>query len=250
MTKETPIYIIALFIVLVFTLLYLILTALYKASINTGRTKNQATYFTLYTAIALLIWLLVLAILADKNVLNDFNAFPPRMLLVLGPPLFTIVLLSAMKRSLKLLNAIPIYYLIYFQTFRVAMELILWMLYRENIIPVQMTFEGRNYDILIGLSALFSAFYYKQGVVFFKSKMYLIVWNVAGILVLTNIVIIAILSAPFPFRQFMNEPANTIIAYFPFVWLPGFVVPAAFLAHIFSLKQVLSRIDSNTALAN
>jgi hypothetical protein len=55
---------------------------------------------------------------------------------------------------------------------------------------------------------------------------------------LFNIVIISILSTPTPFRFFMNEPANTIVAAWPFIWLPGFVVPMAFLLHVFSLKQL------------
>jgi hypothetical protein len=37
----------------------------------------------------------------------------------------------------------------------------------------------------------------------------------------------------------MNEPANTVIAYFPFVWLPGFVVPVAYTLHLLSIKKCL-----------
>jgi hypothetical protein len=59
--------------------------------------------------------------------------------------------------------------------------------------------------------------------------------------ILLNIVIVAVLSTPVPFRVFMNEPANTVILSFPFVWLPTVVVPIAFLGHIASLRQILSR---------
>jgi hypothetical protein len=34
---------------------------------------------------------------------------------------------------------------------------------------------------------------------------------------LLNIVIVSVLSAPLPFRVFMNEPANTFVTYFPYV---------------------------------
>jgi hypothetical protein len=67
-----------------------------------------------------------------------------------------------------------------------------------------------------------------------------IAWNVIGLLLVANIVIISILSAPTPFRVFMNEPANTFIAYLPFVWLPSFIVPVAYWMHILSIKQLLS----------
>jgi hypothetical protein len=66
-----------------------------------------------------------------------------------------------------------------------------------------------------------------------------IVWNIAGLLLLANIVVIAILSTPFPFRVFMNDPANTIVFYFPFIWLPSVAVPFALLLHLISLRRLL-----------
>jgi hypothetical protein len=59
-------------------------------------------------------------------------------------------------------------------------------------------------------------------------------------LLLMNIVTIAVLSMPTPFRQFMNEPANEIVATFPFVYLPGVLVVLAFAFHAFSLRQLLT----------
>ena len=63
----------------------------------------------------------------------------------------------------------------------------------------------------------------------------------AGLLLLANIVVVAILSAPLPFRQFFNEPANTVIADFPWVWLPGVLVPVAYALHLLSWRQVERR---------
>ncbi|MFY7999641.1 MAG: hypothetical protein ACOVSW_13665, partial [Candidatus Kapaibacteriota bacterium] len=120
----------------------------------------------------------------------------------------------------------------------IAMEIILWQLFLAGIIPVQMTFEGRNFDILVGLTAPIVAW------LLARKKMprtALIVWNWASMAILLNIVIVAVLSTPVPFRVFMNEPANTVILSFPFVWLPTVVVPIAFLGHIASLRQILSR---------
>jgi hypothetical protein len=39
----------------------------------------------------------------------------------------------------------------------------------------------------------------------------------------------------------MNEPANTLVAQFPFILLPGVLVPLAYTLHIFSLRQLMSR---------
>ena len=102
-----------------------------------------------------------------------------------------------------------------------------------------MTFAGGNYDILIGLSAPVVAYYC------FNKKSWsprvALLWNFAGLLLLANIVAIAILSTPYPFRHFMNEPANTIVFYFPFVWLPSVLVPFALLLHLLSIKRLMAK---------
>ncbi|HWA06781.1 MAG TPA: hypothetical protein VG961_09550, partial [Ignavibacteria bacterium] len=132
---------------------------------------------------------------------------------------------------------IPSSWLVYIQSFRVLMELVLWLLFIKNIIPVQMTFEGINYDILIGTSAPLVGYYALS-----RNKwprVTALLWNFAGLLLVTNIFIVAFLSAPTPLRQFFNEPSNTIVAYFPFVWIPAFIVPFAYFMHILSIKQII-----------
>jgi len=54
---------------------------------------------------------------------------------------------------------------------------------------------------------------------------------------LVNVLVIAVLSMPTPLRVFHNEPANTLLAYFPYIYLPGVLVPLAYTLHIFSLRQ-------------
>jgi hypothetical protein len=128
--------------------------------------------------------------------------------------------------------------LIQLQVFRVFVEVLLWMLVIENLLPVQMSFEGRNFDILSGLIAAIVAWLaYKNK----ASKTILIVYNLLGLGLLINIVTIAILSMPTPFQYFINEPSNTIVTLFPFSWLPAFLVPLAYMLHFFSLRQVLMK---------
>lgn len=43
----------------------------------------------------------------------------------------------------------------------------------------------------------------------------------------------------------MNEPSNVLLAQFPFILLPGVLVPLAYTLHIFSLRQLY--IATNTA---
>jgi uncharacterized membrane protein len=105
-------------------------------------------------------------------------------------------------------------------------------------LPVQMTFEGKNFDVITGILAL------PVGYILLRKKSYAtklaIAFNVIGILLLLNILVIAVLSMPTPLRYFMNEPSNSIVAQFPFILLPAILVPVAYTLHIFSLRQLLT----------
>jgi hypothetical protein len=102
-----------------------------------------------------------------------------------------------------------------------------------------MTFEGRNFDILSGITAPFIAFY-----AFRKpqpDKKLLLVWNIICLGLLLNIVINAVLSAPFPFQQFAFDHPNTAVLYFPFTFLTSCVVPVVLFSHLASIRQLLKR---------
>ncbi len=189
-----------------------------------------------WAGLAAAAWLTLTAALAERGVLREWQALPPRLLLVVVPPVILTVFLLRSRRVGALLDSLPVAALVAPQVFRVAVELLLWRLYREGRIPVQMTFEGRNWDILVGLTAPVVA------VLVARHRFGLArIWNGAGLVILANIVVVAILSAPLPFRQFMNEPANTVIADFPWVWLPGVLVPVAYALHLLSWRQVARR---------
>ena len=68
----------------------------------------------------------------------------------------------------------------------------------------------------------------------------MLLWNVLGALLLANIVGVALLSAPTPFRLFMNEPANTFITRAPWVWLPAVMVLAAVMGHALVFRWLLT----------
>lgn len=188
---------------------------------------------------AWLAWVLVISLLAWIQFFANFSSVPPRFFLVLLIPLTTALLLSLFSSTLaEILRQIPPERLIYTQSFRILVEVLIWLLFVQQLLPIQMTFEGMNFDILTGLTAPFIAYFC------FKKKQWprwvAIAWNVMGLVLVFTIVTIAIFSFPTPFRYFMNEPANRIVAQFPFVWLPGILVTVAYSMHFFSLKQLLS----------
>ena len=56
-----------------------------------------------------------------------------------------------------------------------------------------------------------------------------------------NIVVNAILSAPFTFQQFAFDQPNVAVLYFPFVWLPCFIVPVVLFSHLVLIRQLLKK---------
>jgi hypothetical protein len=100
---------------------------------------------------------------------------------------------------------------------------------------VQMTFSGRNFDIVSGIAAAILAVALMRG---WRSKIVVLAWNVVGLGLLANIVAIAALSTPVPFRVFLNAPANTLPSTLPYVWLPTFLVQAALFGHILVFRAL------------
>lgn len=185
--------------------------------------------------IGVLAWLVVVSVLSLSGFLQDFTSLPPRLMIVLLIPLISIILITRSKVLGEILRHIPPRNLLRFQVFRVFVEILLWMLFVENLLPEQMTFEGRNFDVVAGALGPIVAYGFS------KNRTVMIVYNFVGLALLLNIVTIAVLSIPTPFRVFMNEPANTIVAYFPIVLLPAFLVPLAYTLHFFSLKQLFNK---------
>lgn len=185
--------------------------------------------------LALFGWLTVAAMVAMAGLLDDFDTLPPRFAFIVGPAVLTAWIVALHPGTGPLLDRVPGTWLVGFQFFRVPMELILWRLAAAGVIPVTMTFEGRNFDILVGLTApvlawlAFTQRWLSPGPVIF--------WNVFGLVLLGNIVTVAALSTPTRFRQFFEGPPNEMIAGFPFVWLIAFVVPLALLGHLASIRQ-------------
>jgi len=219
--------------------LFLVFTISCMLLVVWGLMRNglPMTKFTLI----LVAWAAVSAALSLSGFLSDFSTFPPRMMIVLLVPLLIVLFFTFSARSDIFLKKIPAAWIVYMQSFRVVVELFLWWAFLDELLPRQMTFEGRNFDVLAGLTAPIVAVlwlgYHR------RKPILVIIWNVLGLVLLFNIVIIALLSMPTPARFFMNEPANTLVATFPWVWLPALLVILALALHLLSIKQMLMELQ-------
>jgi uncharacterized membrane protein YhdT len=217
----------------------LLLIRLKKSLIPANFTESKKKRIFNGTLISLIGWAVATFVLSWSGFLSDFSTFPPKMTIILVIPLITIIWTVRTKEVKEILLHTPPESIIWIQSFRIVVEILIWRLFVDNLAPIQMTFEGRNFDILSGLTALVVAYLVANKKI--SSKL-VIAWNFACLALLLNIVTIAILSMPTPFRIFMNEPSNTIVARFPIVWLPALLVPLAYGLHFLSLRQYLGKM--------
>jgi hypothetical protein len=91
-----------------------------------------------------------------------------------------------------------------------------------------MSYSGRNFDIVTGASAIVVVVLIASGL---AGRKLVMAWNVAGLLLLTNVVIVAILATP-AIRYFGDQQLNVWVTYPPFVWLPAVMVLAALAGHL------------------
>ncbi len=187
----------------------------------------------------MLIWLFVQAILTVKGVYrNDPNTLPPKIILMgIMPMAICIISIFVFRRSRNIIETFSLTSLAYLSMVRIPVELALFFLYGEKLIPKIMTFEGQNWDIVSGLTAPLIVYVFNS----YKNKSILLVWHFICLGLLINIVYLAIFSAPLPFQKFGFEQPNLAIVEFPFSWLPTFIVPWVLFTHLVSIKILLAR---------
>ncbi|MBT6120771.1 hypothetical protein HOH45_04815 [bacterium] len=196
-------------------------------------TKNP--YFILSVISA---WLLITATLSINGFFMNFGTMPPRILFAVFPVAALLIYIAFSSKPAFLKTNISQTWLINIQSFRIVMEVILWLLAKEHIAPELLTWNGHNFDIIAGVSAPFIAYYCFTSNK--RNKKVALVWNGFGMLLLVNVFAHGLLSAPTPFQGFFTNPSNTFVATFPYIWLPAFVVPCAFLFHILSIRKILN----------
>lgn len=204
-----------------------------RAALSPARVRTLAVGVPLGAAA----WLVSVLALSASGVLSRFDARPPPMLVMVATGLALFAFATTRPVVRDLLRASPLAWPVLVQTMRLPIELFLHGLYREGRLPVHLTFEGRNLDILVGLSAPIVAWLVHAGRIRARA---LVAWNVLGLGLLANVVGMAITTLPGPLHLAWPGPSNEVLTTVPFVWLPAWLVPVALVAHVASLRQVLN----------
>ena len=227
MIENLPVHINILFILTVLLTVWLFLKAV----------KNPTKILFI-----ILLWLIAQSTLSLLGFYLNTETIPPRLIFLAPPALIFIVVLFLTKKGRLFIDELSPKWLTYLNVVRIPVEIVLFMLFLNNQIPQIMTFEGRNFDILAGLSAPFIAYlgYTKNKL----NKSVLLLWNLICLTLLFNIVITGILSAPTPFQKFSFDQPNVAVLYFPFTLLVCFIVPVILFSHLALLRQ-LSKKDNS-----
>ena len=189
----------------------------------------------------IIIWSIAQSILAYVGFYQITYSMPPRFGLVLIPTTVFIIYGLLPKQQKWVLEKRDMKVSIFLHSVRLPVEIVLFGLYTYKMIPELMTFEGRNYDILMGITApIIGWLFIKQKV----SKKILMGWNIIGFILVLFILFNGILSAELPFQQFGFEQPNRAVNYFPFVLLPATIVPIVIWTHISDIIKLRKEIKT------
>ncbi len=191
---------------------------------------------TIATVVAVL-WMTATWMIAASGALRAFERRPPPFILLPVAIVALAFYLAFGPLGRKLSTGVPLYALIAVQAFRFPLELAMHGLMERGLMPIQMSYSGRNFDILTGLTAIALAIAVRLGI---ATKPLILAWNILGLTLLLNVVIVAILSTPM-FRYFGNDRLNVFITYPPFVWLPAVMVLAALAGHLLIFRALKSQ---------
>jgi hypothetical protein len=172
--------------------------------------------------------------LAATGLLAYSGKGPPPVLAMMAVLTVTTVLVATGPAGARVAEAFPLSALVGVQAFRLPLELVMWKAAADGTMPLQMSFEGRNFDVLTGASALVLA------VVLHRKKIsdsWVLAWNVLGAVLLFNIVAVAVASLPW-FHAFGPDNVNEWVLHFPFVWLPAVLVQTALFGHIVVFRKL------------
>lgn len=201
-------------------------TTIQKANDDSSRRKFLKGFLIYLSGIICFIILSLTGFFSETTV-------PPRFpLFFIFNFSFMFVLIFQKKESLSPILSIPAYLLVYVQSFRVILEVAVFLFHKNGITPRELTFMGQSFDSLVAISAIPAGYYLSKGY-----RKIGILFNIFGLLSLANIIFLAVFSFPTAFRIYST---NTLPTYFPGILVPLYIAPTALFIHVISLMQLLN----------
>lgn len=232
--EDIPNYVAATFIAIVIVVLAFLFYAITAA--RPGRKSiTPSLVITLIVA-----WIFLISVQTFNGYFTNLSGFPRLPMFVLLS-MSIVVMAFVWPRARAIVMEMPITTLHYLHIIRVPLSMVLWWLAVSNAIPMDMTFEGSNLDIISGISAPFAAVFMVGARS--KSRIGAVIWNLLALGLLINAAVLSISYLPYFYTPNGGEMGNLGVFYFPYVLLPTFVLPSIVFSHIASLFQLIFKKD-------
>jgi hypothetical protein len=228
---------VAAFVVIPLLLFAVLVWGIVFVSRRAGASPGSARRAGAITAVVSAAWMAVTWIAGASGVLRAWDQMPPPFALLLIGILAVSCTIAFGPAGRNLAAHAPLWALVAVQSFRLPLELAMHAMSERGIMPPQMTYTGRNFDIVTGSTAIVVAALVLLG---YGGRRLVAAWNIVGFALLINIIVVAVLSTPV-FGYFGPERLNTFVTYTPFVWLPAVLVTAALAGHLV-IARALARV--------
>lgn len=220
-------------LVFILTTLYVFVTfVLSMLNGSTEKTRNRANIVMLFT----LMWIIFQSTLALNRWYMDRETVPPHLAFPVITWLLLLTGLFNLEVGRKWIDALSLKTLTWIHLCRLPVELCLYWLALSKQLPWSMTFEGFNYDIIFGITAI------PVAVMYFKLKKInqktMLIWNVLGLISVIAVVVRGIGALPSPIQLWDFSQPNYAVMHFPFIWLPSFVVPMVIFSHLAAIRMM------------
>lgn len=222
------------FIVIPIALAVLLAVGTAAAWIRSGQPWPTTRRATLVTIVLTVMWMEGTWMAAANGLLRQWDRRPPPFAILVLSIIAVASSIAFSPYGRRLATCIPLWALVVVHVFRFPLELAMHGMYERGIMPVQMSYSGRNFDIVTGLLAIVVARLVASGR---AGARLVLIWNVLGLALLVNVLTIAILSTP-PIAYFGPEHLNVWVTYPPYVWLPGVLVVAALAGHLLIFRAL------------
>lgn len=223
--------------------LFLLFVAILVVLIAAGMARYLPRNYRTPALLGLAAWIGYGGLLGYGGVIGDPALLPPGLFYLLAPMVLFVMFMARSRIGLTVALSFPLGLLIGMESFRLVVEIFLDQLWRDAQLPRMMTFHGANFDILIGASAPVVAWLFASRRI---SERTALLWNVAGIVMLANVAVRGVLTAPGPLHLIATEVPNAAIATFPFSYIPGLMVPLALILHILAIRALRNRMSSTS----
>ena len=202
-------------------------TAMVGLTAPVGKGGQQAGL----TVLAIVTWVAILSVPTGLGWATPETPLPWAPL-VMAIVTITTAALIASPLGRRLALGVPLWALVGFQGMRLPLEIVLHEWSAGPLVPVQMTWDGQNLDVIAGITCLALA------PVAGRSRLAAWVSQVVGVGLLMNVLRVVVLSIPTPLMRF-EEPLLLPFSL-PHLWIAPVCVGGALVVHGLTVRRLLT----------